>query len=262
MRNRVVCVIGGLVAAGWLLGGCGGGAALAKDAAAEDAPAPQPDAPIGDGGPADGPADAGGGFVCDPVTQAGCVTGQKCDIAASGTFACVPDGDLGEFQVCAATRPSACHAGFSCHDTNFGDSRCARLCSSSAQCRADEACSSVRTTTDGRQYRTCTSSQVCNPIVDDCPAPADACMYIVTGVATTSFCFAPGAVADGAPCDPAHHECTRGSSCLPTGVGQPLRCFRMCDPAGGLPDCPTGASCTPFATVGPQAVGACGFPAP
>jgi hypothetical protein len=198
-------------------------------------------------------------FVCDPVHQTGCGAGQKCDLAASGTFACVAGGSLGDFRVCDPARPNACAAGFTCRDTSFGDHRCARLCTVAEEddlCRSNEPCTSVRTTSDGHEYLMCKSPNACNPVLDDCGDAAKTCAW----TSIISACLAPGTVADGGACDsPA--KCRRGSACLPTGPGQ-SRCFEVCDPDAAAPGCAAAAACTFFGTTGPQRVGACGYTLP
>lgn len=241
------------------LGACGGSSSRTDDAAAGDGQAADPDGPEGpiiDGGQPDaGSPDAGVmPFVCDPVHQTGCGVGLKCDIAASGTFACVPDGNLGDFRRCNPILPNACAAGFSCRGTFFGDYRCARLCNlGEDQCRTDEPCNSRRTTTDGKEYRMCATNQMCNPVLDDCSEPGKHCTFAFRGV-----CVTPGPVADGGLCQSAA-DCMQGSACLKAGLGEVNKCFKLCNPAGGAPACPTGVTCSQFATVGPQAVGGCGL---
>jgi hypothetical protein len=233
------------------------------DAAADARPAdaaPGPDAPF-DAAPVDArlPDAATSPFVCDPVHQTGCGPLEKCDLAASGTFACVADGTLGDFRVCDPARPNACAAGFTCRDTNFGDHRCARLCTVAEQddlCRSSEPCASSRTTSDGHDYLMCKSPNACNPVLDDCADPTKTCAW----TSIISACLVPGTVDDGGACDsPA--RCKRGSSCLPTGPGQ-MRCFRTCDPDAATSGCGAAVACTFFGTTGPQHVGACGYMLP
>jgi hypothetical protein len=103
----------------------------------------------------------------------------------------------------------------------------------------------------------CKSPNACNPILDDCANAAQQCTWNEPG----AFCLAPGNVADGSICS-SSAQCKRGSSCLPGGVGQPHHCFHLCDPTASASSCAGAAECTFFATIGPQAIGACGYSLP
>ncbi len=196
-----------------------------------------------------------GPFVCDPVHQTGCAAGQKCDLGASGTFECVPDGTLADFRLCDPVRPNACVAGTTCRNTNFaGENRCAPLCDPGEDtCRVGEPCNSVRTTSDGHQYRMCANNNQCNPVLDDCKDTSKACGWSAFG----AFCVVPGSIPDGGSCTTIT-SCKRGSTCLAVpGAGN--KCFKVCNPAGGAPACGAGVTCSAFSTIGPQAIGACGY---
>jgi hypothetical protein len=243
--------------------------AHAADASPPDAhvPPPPPDAhappdahlPPDAHVPPPPPPDAGTG-ACDPVHQTGCGPGQKCDLGANGNFACVADGTLADFRVCDPARPNACVAGFTCRDTSFGDHRCARFCTVAEQdelCRSNEPCTSVRTTTDGHDYHMCRAPNACNPVLDDCLDASKQCTWNAPG----AFCLAPGAVAPGGTCS-SSAQCQRGASCIAGAPGQPMHCFKLCDPDAASPSCAPGVTCTFFATIGPQAIGACGYSTP
>lgn len=209
-----------------------------------------------DAGTPDGPGRDGGPFVCDPIHQTGCASGEKCDIAGTGTFGCVPDGTLGDFRRCAAPdQPNDCAKGFTCSGTFSAASRCTRLCSQlEPSCRTEEPCNRTHTTSDGRQYLTCRTNEVCNPLLDDCAEPNTHCTYLLV----RSACLPSGTVADGAACElrDGAQDCLPGSACLRV-TGNAFQCVRMCNPGGGAPACPIGVTCTQIATVGPQAVGFC-----
>lgn len=240
--------------------GCGGGPSKVQDASAGGSDA-GPDGPRTDAGidaPVDGQIDAGGTFVCDPIHQTGCGAGEKCDIAATGTFGCVRDGTLGDFRACGdKDQPNDCTAGFTCSGTFSAAHRCTRLCSQlESSCLRGERCDTEHMTRDGKQYLTCTTHEACNPILDDCAEPNTHCTHLVV----LSACKIPGMAVDGTVCEirPGDtQDCVAGSACLNVGPGDVFRCVRMCNPAGGDPACPTGVTCTPFVTVGPQDVGIC-----
>jgi hypothetical protein len=209
------------------------------------------DASVGfDGGP-----DAAPVFVCDPVAQTGCSTGEKCDIDENGTFGCVPDGTIGDFERCEPDRPNACVAGFTCRDTNYGDFRCARLCDADEQCHTGETCTSQRKTSDDHPYLMCAPTSECQPFLQDCIDPADFCAFTPVG----AFCLKPGAapLPDESPCQvPA--DCEAISACLDRGPVD--RCTRLCDPVDGEPGCADGVECRAVTDIGPQQVGGCGLP--
>jgi len=253
-----------LVTLALALWACGGVPGLDASGPGPDGPLvidAAPDGPV-DGGP-DGAIDAGADaridastpFVCDPVHQTGCGNGQKCDLAASGTFACVPNGTLGDFRLCDLTQPNACVAGTTCRNTNFmGENRCAPLCDPNQDtCRPNEPCNSVRMTSDGHEYRMCANNNQCNPVLDDCKDTSKGCGWSQFG----AFCVPPGSVADGAACQTIT-SCKRGSACLAV-AGAGNKCFKVCNPAGGAPGCGAGVTCSFFSTIGPQQVGACGY---
>lgn len=217
------------------------------DASAPDARPPNGDA---DGGKADANP-----FVCDPVGQTGCETGQKCDLAESDTFACVPSGSVGAFQHCEPVLPNACQAGFSCRETFWADYRCARLCDPKKSDCPGEECASERSTSDGNSYWMCQAQNECAPLQQDCLSPSDACYFVVGAGA---FCVQPKAttVPDGTTCVAAT-DCARGSTCLE--FRGRTRCYRMCAPARAEQDCGAGVGCTALGNVGPDEVGACGY---
>jgi len=253
------------LAAGLALVACGGGGSLKNpDAPAGDGPDDGPvtrhDAGVDSGGSPDAPIDGGSSFACDPIHQTGCGANEKCDLAANGTFGCVPNGTLGDFHVCDETLPNACSAGFTCSGTFFAAHRCTRLCSQlEDQCRSNEPCQREHMTSDGKQFLTCVTHEECNPITDDCLTPNTHCTYLVV----ISACRKPGMVADGAACQIRSddtQDCAQGSACVVVGPGDATKCVKLCNPAGGSPACPTGATCVTFAKVGPQDVGMCSPP--
>ena len=243
---------------------CGGSPNNHSGDGPADGPVTSRDADIdGDGstdGPGDGPRDSGSSFRCDPIHQIGCGVNEKCDLAANGTFGCVPDGTLGDFHACNNTLPNACSAGFTCSSTFFDAHRCTRICSElENQCRSNEPCQKEHMTTDDKQFLTCVTHEECNPVADDCIPPDTHCTYLVV----ISACRKPGAVADGATCQIRSgdaQDCAQGSACVIVGPGDTTKCVKLCNPAGGDPACPTGKTCVTFARVGPQDVGMCSPP--
>jgi hypothetical protein len=238
-----------------------GGGAIDRDAELTDAgdsgvgDASQPDArpPNGD---TDGGRPDANPFVCDPVAQTGCETGQKCDLAESRTFACVPSGTLREFQHCEPVQPNACQAGYTCQETDWGDNRCARLCDpKSDDCLVGESCDYKSSTRDGNSYWMCQTPHECAPLQQDCQSTSNTCYFVVGAGA---FCLQTKAttVSDGSKCI-VPQDCARGSTCLEFHGG--YRCYRMCAPARAEQECGAGVVCTVLGNVGPEEVGACGY---
>jgi len=251
------------IATGIVLAGCGGSSANRVDAAPTDdaSDAAKRDAAI-DAAKPDALIDAGVSFVCDPIHQTGCRAGEKCDIAGTGTFGCVPDGTLGDFRLCGdKDKPNDCAAGFTCSQTFSPANRCTRICSElEPSCQRNEKCMTEHMTQDGKQYLTCTTHEACNPILDDCVQPNMHCTYLA--VANLSVCKIAGTVADGATCQLRSsdaQDCMAGSACLQVGAGGTFKCVRMCNLTGGSPACLSG-TCMPFGMVGPQAFGTCSVP--
>jgi hypothetical protein len=77
------------------------------------------------------------GFPCDPVTSAGCLPGQTCDLVG-GTFLCFgAPNDVPYCERCGGLR-GRCSPGSTC--MNIGPVRCAPYCCTDADCGPSAAC--------------------------------------------------------------------------------------------------------------------------
>lgn len=209
------------------------------------------------------PRPDGGGGDCNPVTQAGCTAGEKCDllIASDEPFlagtACVPDGTVGLDEPCEFGEPGPdgynnCQAGLSCRE-----GLCSEICAIAGgdTCRdSDEAFGegSYCTHSDdgfGNEIGLC--SAACDPTSDNlvgdnvvnsqCGVDSGCYLHLGRGVA------ACGSVVGGAANKQQNETChgPAAGACyingcasgygpiLPDAVGQAIttnNCARYCTP--------------------------------
>ncbi len=97
--------------------------------------------------------DAGTGVECKPVTNAGCKTGQACDISADmmgsviGFICYDPPNDAKICETCDGDKGPFCGGGLSCFSEDQNTSVCAKFCCSDADCGAGKC------VPDGRDQR-------------------------------------------------------------------------------------------------------------
>lgn len=247
-------------------------------------PAPMPDA--GDtGGAPDGGTDGNSGVdarpqdaamdapvgpscgaslgPCDPITNAGCMTGQACRFTLMNgrlVSSCSRAGTGGFDASCRSD--DDCMETFACVS-----GKCHKLCCGPGM---DEQC---RTGPGGRPGATCTYQLGVNDMaipIYACAAPmrcnwfSQDCMGNNTCIAIredgTTQCVPAGTTPEGQPCE-THSQCVRGHICISTGTGS-ATCRRICDPTGMSSDagefrtCPMGYSCAGLRNA-PTDYGAC-----
>ena len=192
----------------------------------------------------DGGTDGGGGTCstgmlgsCNPVTNAGCPTGQACYIVGDGdggvTASCSTPGTAGAEMPCA--NADSCLQGFAC----LGDpGRCVKLCCAPGDndtCRNGPGGIRGATCSVGIQNVPvfgCQATTNCDWFAQDC-ANGNNCEP--TDATGTTTCTSPGGTGmDGAPCGSASGavDCALGYACiqLNNDAGTGPACRKVCDP--------------------------------
>jgi hypothetical protein len=209
---------------------------------------------------------------CNPVTNAGCPTGQACFVASDGdggvTTVCSMPGTAGWGQHCASA--DGCMQGFAC----LG-SMCLRLCcgpGDNATCRSSPGgmngalCNQPLA---GVSFYGCQAVTNCDWFQQNCPG-GGSCEP--TDTAGDTACNPAGTGRAGAQCagSSTSVNCAPGYTCiLDMGSMTNAHCRQVCDPtvgptddAGTTPDggvsrrCPTGTMCNPVG-MRPMNYGVC-----
>jgi hypothetical protein len=216
--------------------------------------APTADAGTGDGAPGadgkntsknDGPAGDGVYGSCDPFTNSGCSSDQKCIALQSGTalgLGCGSKGSKGEGDTCGPIMTGGSQTGDDCGsqlacfklatDSSY---TCHRICATSGTdtCPGTETCSLNVGGLNGLKF--CQPIVTCQPLEQTgCPSN-QACYFGTKGAvcAPTTGNKQPGDACTSA------NDCVKGSNCLVVGTGI---CSSFCSTAdGGAPTC-SGAS--------------------
>ena len=71
---------------------------------------------------------------CSPLDGSSCDASTTCDLAADGTWQCVPGGSATVGQTCDGLQGPFCAAGLTCVGTTTGAATCARLCCDKSAC--------------------------------------------------------------------------------------------------------------------------------
>jgi hypothetical protein len=188
---------------------------------------------------------------CDPFSNAGCPSDQKCSTLRNGStlaLGCGSKGNKGEEDLCTpipTTGPQTgddCGDGLACFSVATLSSVCHRICALTGPdtCPGSETCSLlVGTFTDSTGLAFCHATTPCQALGQTgCPAD-QACYYVDQ---KGSICASPGTAQPGSTCVHAN-DCAQGATCLTVnGIGT---CFSFCSTAsGGTPSCSAGATCT------------------
>ena len=211
----------------------------------------------GDGGPS---------FACDPVTQIGCATGQKCTAVTSGgaySYKCVEDSpSLDPFDACEAapqTGVDGCPAGFVCLADDSDAALCVGHCKTSSDC--DKGLCEPNPV-DDIPY----CAVECSPFDNACPAPLQCrrsddrftCRFPSEGDTGTAGAACSGSDDGG---------CAAGFVCLTgelvPGCNEDHCCTNVCDLGNGGA-CSSPATCSALFDApapGFEQVGACFVPA-
>lgn len=184
---------------------------------------------------------------CDPFSNAGCSSGQKCSALQSGDrlgLGCASKGEKSEGESCAPVPSTGrqtgddCGDGLACFALPGPNPACHRICPTGGTtdtCPGTETCSLVVSGLAGLAF--CQASASCQALDQTgCSAVnQEACYYGTKG----AVCALAGSVQPGGSCIKAN-ECAKGSTCLI--VGSSGICSSFCSTAsGGTPSC-SGAS--------------------
>ena len=206
---------------------------------------------------------------CNPFTNSGCSSGQKCAAYRSGSslsLACGDKGNKAENDSCTPT-PTAdaqtgddCGDGLSCFNVG-GSTICRRMCPATGTntCPSGEACS--MTVTGFAELKFCAENvsppppTSCLPLEQSGCAKGEACYYAATG----SLCYKAGTAQPGAECHAAY-DCIAGATCVT--VNGSTTCHSLCSTAtGGTPGCSdtsaSGTFCAAFASGSEANLGFC-----
>jgi hypothetical protein len=218
------------------------------------------DAGQGDGGTGGGGGGSGGGAggggasaQCNVVTQAPCALSQKCAYTGAPALRlCVSNGTLPENAACPPVGADQCVRGTICAVIPGADAgRCYRSCDTAADCTSGSGCDNSLTINGTTERPKFCGGEACNPLLQNCGSPIEAC-----GVGSSydaGTCRLAGPVVDGGSCVMSS-DCTEGTEC----AGQPGNyfCKRLCARDGGMPSCPTG-TCSAMNGPVPAYVGVC-----
>lgn len=191
---------------------------------------------------ASGPPDAGGPpdampGPCDPVTQTGCVTGQKCTYiqGTSNHTGCATDGTTPIGGSCTSAGVDDCVGGSYCQG-----GECVAICSTSPDtCGSSAQCQLYANTFDDRtNVGLCVS--VCNPLdVTSCGSGEMCALVISSGIAT---CQPVGGTSTSGASNCAANPGTQGCDCMYLNACNPgYGCLLVNDPSN-----PTGNVCAFF----------------
>jgi hypothetical protein len=201
----------------------------------------------------DGPAADALYGACDPFTNSGCASGEKCTALqqSSGKLAlgCDSKGSKGEGQDCSQTVTGGsqtsddCNSGLACFSTTGAQATCHRICPTSGSanaCPTGELCSLAVDGLDSLAF--CQPVTPCQPLEQSGCGSEEGCYFLASGGYTGPLCLKKGSKKPGIACALAN-ECEPGSNCLM--LGSSGTCSSFCSTTDG--DTP---SCTGSATGG------------
>ncbi len=175
-----------------------------------------------------------GGGTCDSVSGSGCDTGQACFTRiATGDAMCIDEGTRSSGRVC--TGMGQCVSGATC--IFFTPDR--GLCTD--YCRTDGDCSDIPGSI-GCNLNSDTGIGSCFQGCDPSDAASCGAGVACFAMGTAGACVATGPNGLDDPCGFSYDDaCQQGFVCLMNTEGANA-CFAQCGP--GLPDCPSGQTCT------------------
>jgi hypothetical protein len=216
----------------------------------------------GSGGSGGGQGGGGGGGtggqttsttgVCDPFSNSGCASDQKCTALQRGPaleLGCGTKGNLSAGETCTPVSPGGVQTGDDCGNGlacfRLGtetSSTCHRICASAASspcaCAPEEICSLLVSGLDSLGYAFCRPVAKCQALEQTGCAGTEGCYFTTSSCYTGPQCAGKGSKNPGDACGAAN-DCTPGSTCLI--VGTTGICSSFCSTADGGPKC-SGAS--------------------
>lgn len=213
-----------------MVAGAGGASAGAGGASAGTGGSLQGGSSTGGAGSPSG-GFAGALTTCDPLDPTAC--SHKCTVVGDGFF-CDPEGNVAEGQACGADKMGDnCGPGTLCVQ-----GICARFCTTSTDCMADQSCSlELDGPSKGDTFKVCQAKVYeCKPDTQAGCSAEKACYPQTSGYR----CSVPGTTAVGSPCSFAN-DCVKGASCFKLNSTQ--TCFKLCDLSANS-GCDAGQKCT------------------
>ena len=173
------------------------------------------------GGIKDAPSVPNPPGACNPITQTGCASNQKCALDSMNEVECAPPG-IRAVRTSCNLEPDNCVAGHVCTPVPRASTNvCRQLCARKEDCKqpppqgqpTNEAFCAY--TLANSSYRVCATP--CNPVptlgVSGCPA-GSACIYgDAGGVLITDCGRVRGSGANGSPCNNSDDDCADGYFC-------------------------------------------------
>ncbi len=203
---------------------------------------------------------------CDPVCQAGCRTGEKCNVSGPSA-SCVPAGTVmkGLVESCDP-KVDQCRGGSICLEEPFREcgAHCYRYCRSDTDCliggMAGKCTGQVLSDDKVTMFSICSPPrEMCSPILGALPLgrvacaggggpastrpyPTFGCYILSTLFPDEAVCDCAGKKTEGVVCE-VEHDCVPGLECVK--VDNINKCRQLCrlDTMG---PCPVGQKCTPF----------------
>jgi hypothetical protein len=200
---------------------------------------------------------------CDPFSNAGCASDQKCSTLRNDqtlAVGCGSKGSKGEGDLCTPVPTSGpqtgddCGDGLACFSVLGQNPACHRICATGGadNCPGTEICTLKVSNLAGIGLAFCQPTIPCKALEQTgCPAN-QACYYEQKG----AICAPLGTAPSGSSCVSAN-DCAKGSTCLTnSGIGT---CFSFCSTAsGGTPSCSGGTTCAALGGVSDEAnLGTC-----
>ncbi len=184
---------------------------------------------------------------CDPFSNAGCSSEQKCTALQSGSalqLGCGSKGSRAAGETCTPVLTGSAQSGDDCDEglacfklANEEKPTCHRLCSTSSTacvCPTDELCSLFVSKIDALGYAFCRPVVKCKPLEQNGCGTGEGCYFSTSACYTGALCARAGNTEPGGACAVAN-ECKSGSTCLL--VGNSGTCSSFCSTDDSGPSC-------------------------
>ncbi len=192
---------------------------------------------------------------CSPVAQTGCMSGEKCTLAAM-SVRCVVDGTKATGELCGGSSADDCIKGNLCVVESTGLNQCRQFCAVDGDCKKPGPNAAdpphCLLTFMNTTAKACTVA--CNPVLNlgasGCAAGMGCQIFAATGVAQATDCTKVGAGVDNTDCTTnGNDDCSNGYGCVTQMPAMTHRCRKVCRLSDGNAHC-AGLAGTACSTVG------------